>query len=91
MTCVCNDKSDISFIRNLEGNQNSITVISTSHALAEVKAILSVTPVTLQSQNLDLPELQGTIEEISRSKCSTAADMVSSFDVISNMQTAGEI
>ena len=44
--------------------------------LKEVQAILSVTPVKLQSHSLDLPELQGTIEEISKDKCRRAADAV---------------
>ena len=51
-------------------------ITGNKNKLAEVKEILSVTPVELQSQNLDLPELQGTIEEISRNKCSNAADIV---------------
>lgn len=44
--------------------------------LAEVKAILADTAVDLQSKSIDLPELQGTIEEISRDKCLRAAEVV---------------
>ncbi|KAB8349455.1 hypothetical protein FH972_023482 [Carpinus fangiana] len=44
--------------------------------LAEVKAILADAPITLQSRSIDLPELQGTIEEISMDKCRRAADTV---------------
>lgn len=44
--------------------------------LAEVQAILSETPVQLQSQNVDLVEIQGTIEQISTDKCRRAADAV---------------
>lgn len=43
--------------------------------LAEVKAILGDT-VSLKSQALDLPEIQGTIEEISTDKCKRAAQAV---------------
>lgn len=43
--------------------------------LAETKAILGDT-VDLRSQSLDLPELQGTIEEISADKCRRAAEAV---------------
>ena len=46
--------------------------------LKEVQEILSVTPVKLESQSLDLPELQGTIEEISTDKCRRAAHIVRS-------------
>lgn len=50
----------------ISGNENK---------LIEVKAILGDT-VELQSQSLDLPELQGTIEEISSDKCKRAAHIV---------------
>lgn len=43
--------------------------------LAEVKAILGET-VLLSSKSLDLPEIQGTIEEIALDKCRRAADIV---------------
>jgi inosine triphosphate pyrophosphatase len=55
---------DLNFIT---GNKNK---------LAEVQAILSSTPVTLRSQAIDLLEIQGTIEEISRHKAGTAAKEV---------------
>ena len=51
-------------------------ITGNANKLAEVSAILSSTGVELRSQNLDLPELQGTIEEISRDKCGRAADAV---------------
>ena len=51
-------------------------ITGNANKLKEVREILSVTPVELTNQNLDLPELQGTIEEISRKKCETAADIV---------------
>lgn len=51
----------------ITGNRNKLT---------EVKAILGDT-VDLQSQALDLVEIQGTIEEISADKCRRAAEAVS--------------
>ncbi len=44
-----------------------------------VKAILG-DAVNLQSQSLDLVEIQGTIEEISAAKCREAADTVCFFE-----------
>ncbi|KAK1050677.1 nucleoside triphosphate pyrophosphohydrolase ham1 [Friedmanniomyces endolithicus] len=55
---------DLNFIT---GNKNK---------LAEVQAILSPTAVNLRSQAIDLPELQGTIEEISIDKARRAAEKV---------------
>ncbi|CAF9924151.1 MAG: nucleoside triphosphate pyrophosphohydrolase ham1 [Alectoria fallacina] len=43
--------------------------------LAEVKAILGDV-VPLQSQSLDLTEIQGTIEDISKDKCRRAAALI---------------
>lgn len=53
----------------ITGNQNK---------LAEVKAILGDI-VPLQSQSLDLTEIQGTIEDISKDKCRRAAAIVGLF------------
>lgn len=47
--------------------------------LAEVKAILADV-VHLNSRSLDLTEIQGTIEEISRDKCRRAAAIVGHLD-----------
>ena len=44
--------------------------------LAEVQAILGEI-VLLKSQSVDLTEIQGTIEEISKDKCRRAAEAVS--------------
>lgn len=55
-------------------------ITGNANKLAEVKAILSLEKeVELKSQALDLPELQGTIEEISRDKATRAAELVSLF------------
>jgi inosine triphosphate pyrophosphatase len=50
----------------ITGNKNKLT---------EVQAILG-SVVHLQSQSLDLVEIQGTIEEILTEKCQRAAELV---------------
>ena len=50
-------------------------ITSNKNKLAEVKAILGDV-VQLQSQSLDLTEIQGTIEDISMDKCRRAAEIV---------------
>ena len=50
-------------------------ITSNKNKLAEVQAILKdIVPLT--SQSLDLIEIQGTVEEISRDKCRRAAKEV---------------
>jgi len=57
-------------------------ITGNANKLAEVKAILALDDgtgskkVELQSRSLDLPELQGSIEEISRDKAKRAAVLV---------------
>jgi len=50
-------------------------ITGNKNKLMEVKAILGDT-VILQSQALDLVEIQGTIEEVSADKCRRAASAV---------------
>ncbi|KAI4186433.1 MAG: hypothetical protein L6R41_003480 [Letrouitia leprolyta] len=50
-------------------------ITSNKNKLAEVQAILGDI-IPLESQSLDLVEIQGTIEEISKDKCRQAAAMV---------------
>lgn len=50
-------------------------ITGNKNKLIEVKAILGDT-IDLQSQSLDLVEIQGTIEEISKDKCRRAAEAV---------------
>lgn len=50
-------------------------ITGNANKLAEVKAILGDT-VELKNQSLDLVEIQGTIEEVSRDKCQRAAEIV---------------
>ncbi|KAK7403958.1 nucleoside triphosphate pyrophosphohydrolase ham1 [Neonectria punicea] len=46
-----------------------------ANKLREVKAILEP-EIEVQSQNLDLEEVQGTLEEVTESKCRRAAELV---------------
>lgn len=55
-------------------------ITGNANKLREVQSILSATPIELRSQNVDVPELQGTIEEISRAKCSAAAEIVRTLE-----------
>ena len=64
-------------------------ITGNKHKLKEVGEILSVTSVELRSQNLDIPELQGTIEEVTTAKCRAAADIVRQTRMIMNESTAG--
>jgi inosine/xanthosine triphosphate pyrophosphatase family protein len=54
-------------------------ITGNKNKLAEVQAILSETAVDLRSQAVDLVEIQGTIEEISRDKAIRAAEAVCLF------------
>lgn len=56
-------------------------ITGNKNKLIEVKAILGDV-VDLQSQSLELVEIQGTIEEISADKCRRAAEAVSTPDHI---------
>jgi len=50
-------------------------VTGNANKLAEVEAILhDVVPLT--SRSVDLVEIQGSVEEVSRDKCRRAADIV---------------
>lgn len=50
-------------------------ITGNTNKLAEVQSILRDT-VPLRSRSLDLAEIQGTIEDISKDKCRRAADLV---------------
>ncbi len=53
-------------------------ITGNANKLAEVQAILGeVRNLTLQSRNVEGAEIQGTIEEVARDKCSRAAEVVS--------------
>lgn len=51
-------------------------VTSNANKLAEVTAILSTTGITLESKSIEITEIQGTIEEISKDKARRAAENV---------------
>ncbi|KAF5574017.1 Ham1 family [Fusarium pseudoanthophilum] len=51
-------------------------ITGNANKLADIKAILAPTGITVRNQSLDLPEIQGSIEEITIAKCRTAAEMV---------------
>jgi Ham1 family len=52
-----------------------VFVTGNANKLREVREILGET-VDLEAQSVDLPELQGTIEDISKDKCRRAAEIV---------------
>lgn len=57
-------------IHFITGNKNK---------LVEARAILGDT-VELSNQNIDIPEIQGSLEEIARHKCRKAAIAVCPFE-----------
>lgn len=50
-------------------------ITGNKNKLIEAQAILEGV-IDLRSQSLDLPEIQGTIEEVSKDKCKRAAEIV---------------
>lgn len=50
-------------------------VTGNRHKISELNAILGSSAI-LNSIDLDLPEIQGTVEEITREKCRVAAEKV---------------
>ncbi|KAI0157485.1 inosine triphosphate pyrophosphatase [Xylariaceae sp. FL1272] len=51
-------------------------ITGNANKLAEVKAILAPTGIAMRNQSLDLPEIQGTVEDVTREKCKVAAEIV---------------
>lgn len=51
-------------------------ITGNANKLAEVKAILADSGVELRSQSVDLVEIQGTVEEVTKDKCRRAAEHV---------------
>ena len=58
-------------------------ITGNANKLREVKAILEPA-ITVTSQTIEIEEVQGTVEEVTRAKCRKAAEMVSARDVSSN-------
>ena len=50
-------------------------ITGNKNKLGEVRAILG-NAIEVDNQGLDIPEIQGTIEEIAREKCMRAAEVV---------------
>ncbi len=63
-------------------------ITGNKNKLSEVQAILDGV-IELKNQSLDLPEIQGTIEEVSKDKCKRAAEIVR--DIYGLSQFAGTI
>jgi len=51
-------------------------ITGNKNKLAEVRAILG-SVINVENQSVDVPEIQGTIEEIAKEKCRSAAEVVS--------------
>lgn len=51
-------------------------VTGNANKLAEVTSILDSALIQVRSAALDIPEIQGTLEEIARDKCRRAAEIV---------------
>lgn len=51
-------------------------ITGNANKLKEVKAILEAAGIEVRSQALDLEEVQGSIEEVTESKCRRAAEQV---------------
>ncbi|GJJ07007.1 hypothetical protein Clacol_001205 [Clathrus columnatus] len=54
-----------------------VFVTGNANKLIEVRAILSTgAPIQLESRSLELPEIQGTTQDVAREKCRRAAELV---------------
>ncbi|KAF4419940.1 Ham1 family [Fusarium acutatum] len=51
-------------------------ITGNANKIADIKAILAPSGITVHNQSLDLPEIQGSIEDITFAKCRKAAEMV---------------
>lgn len=51
-------------------------ITGNANKVADIKAVLTPSRITVRNQSLDLPEIQGSIEEITIAKCRRAAEMV---------------
>lgn len=51
-------------------------ITGNANKLREVRAILEPSGIQVRNQVLDLPEIQGTVEDVTREKCRVAADTV---------------
>ncbi|KLO79083.1 putative inosine triphosphate pyrophosphatase [Fusarium fujikuroi] len=51
-------------------------ITGNANKIVDIKAILAPSGIAVRNQSLDLPEIQGSIEEITIAKCRRAAEMV---------------
>ncbi|KAI2623270.1 inosine triphosphatase [Hypoxylon sp. NC1633] len=51
-------------------------ITGNANKLQEVRAVLEPAGIAVRSQKLDLPEIQGTLEEVTEAKCRAAAALV---------------
>ncbi|GAW12624.1 Inosine triphosphate pyrophosphatase [Xylariales sp. No.14919] len=51
-------------------------ITGNANKLSEVRAILEPAGIVVSNQALDLPEIQGSLEDVTREKCRVAADLV---------------
>ncbi|KAI1809272.1 hypothetical protein GGS20DRAFT_590818 [Poronia punctata] len=51
-------------------------ITGNANKLSEVRAILEPSGILVTNQSLDLPEIQGSLEDVTREKCRVAADLV---------------
>ncbi|KAJ8519684.1 hypothetical protein ONZ45_g3407 [Pleurotus djamor] len=62
-------------------SEKLIFVTGNANKLKEVRAILASGPqaIEIDSQELDIPEVQGTTQEVAIAKCKRAAELVRSM------------
>ncbi|KAI1312875.1 inosine triphosphate pyrophosphatase-like protein [Xylaria venustula] len=51
-------------------------ITGNANKLSEVRAILEPKGITVNSKALDLPEIQGSLEDVTREKCRAASDLM---------------
>lgn len=56
-------------------------ITGNKNKLSEVRAIIG-NVIEVESQSIDIPEIQGTSEDIAREKCRRAAEVVSPNDCL---------
>lgn len=64
-------------------------ITGNKNKLSEVRAILG-DAISVDNKSIDVPEIQGTIEEIAKEKCRRAADVVCNSSSINSRQCWSE-
>lgn len=57
-----------------------VFVTGNKHKISEIRAIFN-DDVSFETRSINLPEIQGTVEEITREKCRAAAEQVERLSV----------